>query len=269
MTIFSHNLKFLAVALAVMPSCISSPSAPDREDEVLNGTIAYPFVDENESMGKNGPEDKFIIRSAVGNREYTIEIPGAARDYDVQVPLADIGETDGDVTAGRRPKSLANPVQTDKEMVAALPRLDKNRPTDTAILDSAFGVGGADGPKQSPSYTLGMAKVNEYYKRRQFEYALVEINNMLAFYPNSPKMHKMKGTILLKMRNLPLAELAWIKALELDPTDRVVRQALDKLQKRIVQSGKAVTPGTPLDQPPEVITPVGTVAPKKENALAH
>lgn len=265
-----YNKMTFSLALALTASCTSTSSpSSDPYDEVLNGSIAYPFADEAESIGKNGPEDKFIIKSAVGDREYTIEIPGAARDYDVQVPLADLGESDTDVTSGKRPKSLGNPVQTDKEMVAALPRLDKDRPTDTAMLDSAFGVGNADGPRQSPSYTLGMAKVNEYYKRRQYEFALVELNNMLAFYPNSPKLHKMKGTVLIKMRNLSLAELAWIKALELDPTDRVVRQALDKLQKRIVASGKAVTPGTPLDQPPQVVTPVGSLPPKKEDALAH
>lgn len=255
---------------AALSSCWSSTSSDgDAESEILAGEIAYPFVDEARSLGRNGPEEKFVIKSAVGDREYTIEIPGAARDYDVQVPLGDLGETDGDVIAGRKPKQLASPVTTDKEMVAALPRLDKSRATDSALMDSAFGVGQTDGPKQSPSYTLGLAKVGDFYKRRQYEYALVEANNMLAFYPNSPQLHKMKGSILLKMRNLSLAELAWIRALELDPNDKVVRKALERLQKRIVQTGQSAASPTAATQPQQVPTPVGTLPPQKEDALAH
>ncbi len=260
-------LAILAVGAA--SSCSTTPSASDDPADALNGEISYPFVDEAQSLGKNGPEEKFIIRSAVGDHEYTIEIPGAARDYDVQIPLGDLGEADGDVIAGRKPKQLASPVTTDKEMVAALPRLDRSRATDSALMDSAFGVGGTDGPKQSPSYTLGLAKVGDFYKRRQYEYALVEVNNMLAFYPNSPQLHKMKGTVLIKMRNLPLAELAWIKALELDPADRVVRAALARLQKRIVQTGQSAQSPQTVNQPAFVPTPVGTAPAQKEDALAH
>lgn len=250
-------------------SCTTDNSAPSpEEDAIANGTIAYPFVDETRRLGKDGPQDKFIIRSTVGDKEYSIEIPGAARDYDVQVPLAEIGEADTDVIAGRKPKQLGSPLSTDREMIGALPRLDRDRPGDTALLDSAFGVGNTQGPKQSPSYTLGIAKVNDLYKRRQYEYALVEVNTLLAYYPNSPQLNKMKGTVLVKMHNLPLAELAWIKVLELDPQDRVVRAALDKLQKRLAAQGKVAAANT-AGPPQPIPKPVGTAPPPPEDALAH
>jgi hypothetical protein len=249
-------------------ACASGGNGDGGGDEdLLTGTIAYPFVDETKVLGDDRPaDDRFVIRSAVGGREYTIEIPGAARDYDVQVPLADLGESDDDVLSGKRPKAIGSPVATDQEMVATMPQLQKDRATDTALMDSAFGAGGAEGPRQAPSYTLGLAKVNELYKRRQYEFALVELNNMIAFYPNSPKLQKMKGTVLVKMRNLPLAELAWIKALELDPRDKGVRAALARLQKRLVQTGAAPA-GLPLDQ--DIPKPIGTVPPAQEPALGH
>lgn len=248
-------------------ACSASRSSDDSLDPVLNGTIQYPFVDETRPLGLNTPEQKFVIRSAVGNKEYSVEIPGEARDYDVQVPIADLGSPDGfDPLGGPRPKDLSNPTATDAEIIANLPRIEKERPTDAAMMDAAFGVGDGEGPAQAPSYTLGMAKINAHYKNRQYEYALIELNALIAFYPNSPKLHKMKGTVLLKMRNLQLAELAWIKALEIEPKDRALRNALAKLQKRIIATGKAPQ-SMPLDQNLNIPAPVGTPAPTKEGAL--
>lgn len=256
-------------ALTTFLSCTSNHSQDSSMDPILNGTIQYPFVDETRPLGIEPPEEKFIIRSAIGNKEYSIEIPGGARDFDVQVPLADLGSADDfDPVAGRRPDHLSNPVSTDSEMVATLPRLENEKPTDTAIMDGAFGVGNADGPIQAPSYTLGMAKINNHYKNRQFEYALIELNSLIAFYPSSPKLHKMKGTVLIKMRNMPLAELAWIKALELDPKDRGLRSALGKLQKRIIAAGNTAQP-VPTSENMAIPAPVGTFPPAKEKALSH
>jgi len=250
-------------------SCIGGGSGTDATQEAIeNGTIAYPFVDENKPLGLNGPGEPFVIKSSVGNREYSIEIPGEARDFDVEVPLAQLGAQDEDPLLGGKPSGLANPIATDKEMVAALPRLDKSRPTDTAMLDGAFGVGNAGGPRQAPSYMLGIAKVNELYKRRQYEFALVELNQMIAFYPNSPQLHKMKGTVLIKMRNLPLAELAWIKALQLTPQDKGLQNGLAKLQKRLIAAGMAPQ-GMSLDQQYSIPAPVGTQPLTPESALGH
>lgn len=268
----SSRLTTSAAALAailVTSACIGGGSRRDETQAAIeNGTIAYPFVDENKAIGLNGPSAPFVIKSAVGDREYTIEIPGEGRDFDVQVPLAELGARDEDPILGGNRHGLANPVATDKEMVAALPRLDKSRPTDTAMMDGAFGVGNAGGPRQSPSYMLGIAKVNELYKRRQYEFALVELNQLIAFYPNSPQLHKMKGTVLVKTRNLALAELAWIKALQLTPQDKGLQNALAKLQKRLIAAGLSPQ-GLSLDQPYSIPAPVGSQPLAPEAALGH
>ncbi|MEZ4743703.1 MAG: tetratricopeptide repeat protein [Bdellovibrionota bacterium] len=221
--IFFHGYIFFALI-----HC--SSTKPSIEEQIAHGSISYPFYRTN-PLGKNGKEEKFIIRSAVGESEYSIEIPGAARDYDIEIPLASM---DSKAMGGPdRPKNLANPTMTDREMVNALPSVESTNPAEAAFMDKAFGVGRIDGPQQSPSYSLGLAKINRQYKRKNFEYTLIEINNLLAFYPNSPKLHKMKGTVYNKMGNYPMAEKSWIRALELEPRDLALKRAIEKLQRKI------------------------------------
>ena len=223
---------FILFAFYIASSC-SSARTP-YEEQVMNGTISYPFVGQNQSIGKNGPADKFVVKSVVGEREYIVEIPDAAKEYDVQIPLAafdDPNSTGAKLAGGA--KGVHNPQLTDREIVAEMPQLDKKHPSDTALLDKAFGVGPKDGPKQAPSYTLGLAKINEYYKQKQFELALIEINNLLSFYPTAVQLLKMKGTVHVKMQDLVLAERSWSKALELSPGDALLKRGLDRLRNRM------------------------------------
>jgi sugar phosphate isomerase/epimerase len=127
-----------------------------------------------------------------------------------------------------------------------MPQLPRDTEADRALLDKAFGVGELGGPQQSPSYTLGLARINEFYQKHQFEYALVEINNLLTYYPTSIKLHKMKGTVLIKLSSLALAERAWLRAAELAPDDPVVKKGLERLRRKMdlerKVSGQLVNP---------------------------
>jgi tetratricopeptide (TPR) repeat protein len=224
--------RFLVFVLA---ACTSTPPAQNSADPIAQGFIEYPFVDETKTIGRDQGPESFVIRSQVGNREYSVEIPDAARDYDVEIPLAAM-ESEKSVggSVGIGSSERINAASTDREMVANLPQLDAMKPTDSALMDGAFGVGKPDGPSQSPSYVLGIAKINELFRQRNFEFALIEINNLIAFYPNSPQLFKMKGTVLSKMNQLVLAESAWLKALQLTPNDVPLRRAIDRLQKMII-----------------------------------
>ena len=227
------NRCHAVLLLVLISGCSGSRGSDDPADDLKDTPIAFPFVEETAPLGRNAPEEKFVIRSAVGAKEYAIEIPGAAQDYDVQVPIGDLGEANPEVLSGAKPRELPSPRQTDMELMGAMPSIEKSRASDTEFMDQAFGVGTTNGPKQSPSYTLGIARINRYYKDRQLEFCLVELNNLLGFYPNATQLHKMKGTVLLKMRQFKLAEIAWNKALQLDPSDRAIRKALIKLQKKL------------------------------------
>ncbi len=229
------------------------------ENELNDATIAYPFVEETHPLGANQFEEKFVIRSAVGKTEYTVEIPGAARDYDVEVPLAEIQEMNA---AGQPTRSEREwrPQTTDRELVADMPKtIDK---TNRHLTDSAFGVGNKDGPEQSPSYTLGIARITKLYQEHKYEYALIEINNLLAFYPTAAKVHKMKGTVLMKLRSFALAERAWQRALELTPNDIALRRGLKQLRARIQNDEKAALAERNSPQPPPT-------ANTRQGALAH
>lgn len=205
----------------------------DPYRDLVEGTIAYPFIEKPTSMGHNGTEEKFVIRTTNGATEYTVEIPHAAAFYDVEVPIADLKGSTAGSAGGAGEGQVKNPQITDRELVANLPKLSVASREEQALIDQAFGVGEPGGPRQSPSYVLGISKINDLYKQRKYEYALVEINNMLAFYPTSSQLYKMKGTILIKTSNFKLAEKAWIRAQELSPADPVLRKGLDRLRRRI------------------------------------
>jgi tetratricopeptide (TPR) repeat protein len=208
---------------------------------MAEGAISYPFIADTKPVGRAQPKQPFVIKSAIGNREYSIEIPDNASRYDIQIPLAELspkGAGDGLARTSSDGKPL-NPANTDKELVAALPALSKNKPNETAMMDTAFGVGSPEGPVQSPSYSMGIAQVNQYFKERNFELALVELNNLLAFYPNSPKLLKMKGTLLVKTGNRDLAMKSWQRALDLAPQDVALQRSITQLNERVTQEQNA------------------------------
>ena len=222
-------------------------------DDILHGTIAYPFVDDR-PIGINARKEKFVVRSIVGGSEYVVEIPGAGDDYDIEVPFAAEGKLGGSLSRSSR---IANPTVTDREMANAFPNPTQHEQVSSTLVDKAFGVGPSGGIKQSPSYTLGIARISELYRDRKHEYALIEINHMLSFYPTSPRLHKMKGTVLLKMGDLVLAERAWVKALELTPNDQQLDASLVRLRKRIA----LLRTNTGGDSPRTVAEPISPATP--------
>ncbi len=203
-------------------------SQSDPYDELSDGQISYPFTDKTEKIGRDpAKNDHFVIRSVRGQSEYIVEIPDGGDDYDIMVPMQ--GLPGGGGEAKKDPK---NPQITDRELISAMPKPDASQERDRAMLEDALGVGATEGSEEGPSYSLGLAKVMEYYKTKQFEYALIEINQLLSFYPNAARLYKMKGTILLKTGELDLAERAWTRAVELDPKDKAISRGLERMRKR-------------------------------------
>mgnify|MGYP003683353761 CR=1 FL=1 len=238
---------FVLWSVSLVSTACQTPynDSPSNYEVMVQGTISYPFYLETEPLGGNGKEDKFVIRTISGNTEYVIEIPRAATDYDVTVPLA-IAEPDTEP----EPK-IKNAELTDRELLSQFPKPDAASRDDRALLDKAFGVSESEGPRQAPSYTVGLSKVNKLYRKQKYEYALIETNNLLAYYPNSARLYKMKGSVLLRIGNLALAEKSWMRAAELAPTDPVIRKGLNRLQSQIkrrneMARGPQVGPQQPL-----------------------
>jgi tetratricopeptide (TPR) repeat protein len=246
----------VASLITALVGCASDSKRPKES------LIAYPFVNESKRIGSNHPSDKFVIRSAVGNSEYAVEIPDAGDGYDIQIPLAGLNppSTSEAISVGARGGKAPNPVATDKELVGSLPSLEKASPTEVAVMDAALGVGTAEGPIQSPSYSMGIAKINQYYRERNYELALMEINNLVSFYPNSPKLLKMKGTLLLKTGNHELAMRSWQRALDLSPGDQTLTRAVKRLHERVLASEAVIKQNSQLRSttaPQEEFSPIG------------
>ena len=199
--------------------------------DLVDGTISYPFADKTRPIGKDPSSDRFIIRSIRGGAEYVVEIPHAAEDYDISIPMTSLPPDDSK-------NKTQNPQATDRELLASMPRPTDEQQKDRSLLDDALGVGAQEDREQGPSYTMGLAKVGQYYKSREYEYALIEVNQLLAFYPNAARLYKMKGTILLKTNELGLAEKAWRRAAELDPKDRSIQKGLERLRSKLDQQQK-------------------------------
>lgn len=209
-------------------ACSSSDQQSEIE-KILYGQIQYPFA-QTQPIGRNQPKEKFVIRTSVGNTEYVIEIPNSGQDYNIEIPLASLEQ--GAIGGPARPRGLAKPNITDKEMIAALPRMQNMGGGNSQMMDKAFGLESRDAKPGAPSYSLGLAKVRKLFSEKNFEYALIEANQMLAYYPTSGKLHKMKGSIYFRLNNLELAEKAWVRALEINPKDRRLQKGLERLREK-------------------------------------
>ena len=230
-----YHITSSLIALSLLGSCATD----DPYDELVRGTIAYPFLNTNPPLGKERrcSHEPFIIRTISGPTEYVVEIPGAAADYDVEVPIANISNR------YEQKVKVRNAQVTDRELVSVMPKLSKATQKERALMDKAFGVGEKGGPRQAPSFTMGISKIKKLYKKGNYEYALVEINNLIAFYPTSTKLYKMKGTVLIKMRNFELALRAWTRAGELSPRDPVIKKGVIRLKRRIDNNVSAASDG--------------------------
>jgi tetratricopeptide (TPR) repeat protein len=251
------SLRILLYTSLVSLSWSCASNSPDPVERPNIGLISYPFVGDGRPLGTTKPRRPFVVRSAVGAQEYSVEIPDNSAKYDIQIPLAELSPMNSQPFGATLPSADSkrlNPANTDQELISALPDLGKAKSGKTEMLDAAFGVGKPEGPIQSPSYTLGIARINQHFKSRNFELALVELNNLLAFYPNSPKLLKMKGTLLVKTGNRELAMKSWQRALDLAPGDLALKNSIHRLNERILAEKNArgvnnqILPNTNLHQ---------------------
>ncbi len=226
----SRYLSTISLFLLVAACASSSPRRSSGE-EFAEGSIEYPFAEETVRIGKNQNKEPFSIKTGQG--QYQVDLPGAADDYDVNLPLQAMPQ------ASPAPAETAKtkPNMTDREFEANMPKLAE--PDDRYLMESALGLGENGGPGQAPSYTLMIDKINDLFRLRKYELALVEINQLLGFYPTDPRLYKMKGTILVKTRNFKMAELAWTRAAEFAPLDASLKSALAKLRERNLSEARS------------------------------
>jgi tetratricopeptide (TPR) repeat protein len=159
----------------------------------------------------------YVVRLAEGGRVWEVELPESAGGYEVRVPL--VGG------------SLEQMTAADEELLA-----DSTAKAATSGLPDASGPSGkavdAPGASKKKSYLGSLAKVNEMYVGKKYELALIEVVNLEKEYPQDSRILSMKGSLYLKLGKHKLAREAWEKALQINPNDQALAEALRELSSR-------------------------------------
>ena len=137
---------------------------------------------------------RYTLRLVERGRVWELELPESTGGYEVRIPLG----------AG-----IETPTAADQEMLAG-----KTPPEG-----------------RSKSYLATLAKLGEMYSSHRYELALIEVVDLEQQYPKDPRLLAMKGSLYQKLGKAVLAREAWKKALEIDPSDTTVAEALRALKE--------------------------------------
>lgn len=78
--------------------------------------------------------------------------------------------------------------------------------------------------QKRPSLALGMQKIKKLYKKRNFDSAIIEVNALLEFYPRSPQLLMMKGTLHQWLGQIDLALASFEQAQFFRPSPKLNAQ---------------------------------------------
>jgi len=136
---------------------------------------------------------RYTLRLVERGRVWELELPESTGGYEVRIPLG---------------TGIEPPTAADQEMLGKTP---------------------PDG--RSKSYLATLAKLSEMYAAHRYELALIEVVDLEQAYPKDARLQAMKGSLYQKLGKAALAREAWKKALEIDPTDTTVAEALRALKE--------------------------------------
>ena len=137
---------------------------------------------------------RYTLRLVERGRVWEFELPESTGGYEVRIPLG---------------PGIETPTAADQEMLAG-----KTPPEG-----------------HSKSYLATLAKLGEMYSAHRYELALIEVVDLEQQYPKDPRLLAMKGSLYQKLGKAALAREAWKKALEIDPSDTTVAEALRALKE--------------------------------------
>ncbi len=139
------------------------------------------------------PEQRYVLRLVEHGRVWEVELPESTGGYEVRIPLG---------------TPVEQPTLADQELLGKEPQ-----------------------QKPAKSYLGAMARIAEMYAAHRYELALIEVVDLGQQYPKEARVEAMKGSLYQKLGKTQLAREAWKKALELDPSDAVVAEALRGLKE--------------------------------------
>jgi tetratricopeptide (TPR) repeat protein len=198
------------------PKMLSVP--PEMSRAVPPPPVAPKLGAPPPKMELRGPSNdtKYVVRLAEGGRVWEVELPESAGGYEIRVPLA------GGL--------LEQMTSADEELLA-----DSTAKAAAGSLPEGAAPGkavDAKGAAKKKSYLGSLAKVNEMYMAKKYELALIEVVSLEKEYPQDSRILSMKGSLYLKLGKQKLAREAWEKALQINPNDQALAEALRELSSR-------------------------------------
>ena len=170
---------------------VLAPPAPPGQPTLAAKPAAGPRA--AASAVPTDPSQRYTLRLVERGRVWEVELPESTGGYEVRIPLG---------------SGIETPTEADQEMLGKTPP-----------------------PGRSKSYLGTLAKVGEMYKSHRYELALIEVVDLEQQYPKDPRLLAMKGSLYQKLGKTTLAREAWKKALEIDPSDATVAEALRALKE--------------------------------------
>jgi hypothetical protein len=242
--------------IGVLLGLLLAGCASDTDDSTRTIIVPSSATTAPEYRGDGSvPAQRYVIRMSDGSRDWEVEFPDTATGYEMRIPLKSGGgagmqwEERGMTEADRElldelrrgegefegqgvfrdGQNVTNP-EGENNAGGTLPGAELNdkgkQVKDPGAADPGASAGGAP---SRPSYLLGIEEVSKLYRSGNFELAMVRLVQLEKAYPNDVRLLAMKGTLWLELGREELAREAWERALQIDPDDRSVIEALKRL----------------------------------------
>lgn len=217
---FSKKIVPAAYLVIVLGGCATTDSGVVKSNEengtVYQGATIAPPVGSNSRASQRDADNLFD------------QIPEHAREDEVSLPIESVPSSYSDAQERRRAQSTN---RTDSEILASSKSMDDRYATELGSIDQQLGVEPKD-VAGAPSYIVSVQSIKSLYRDKKFESALVEVNDLLRFYPNATQLLLMKGTLHQRMGAIDLALSSYNRAFELEPSKKL--QAQISFLKRLV-----------------------------------
>jgi hypothetical protein len=185
------GLKAPGAAPAARPAPAPVPAPSATGLSVVRNVGSVPKL--SSPAVPTDPAQRYTLRLVERGRVWEFELPESTGGYEVRIPLG---------------PGIETPTEADQEMLGKTPP-----------------------PGRSKSYLATLAKVGEMYSSHRYELALIEVVDLEQQYPKEPRILAMKGSLYQKLGKTGLAREAWKKALEIDPSDTTIAEALRALKE--------------------------------------
>lgn len=233
------NARILILSV-VVAGALFAACEPTRRTLVIPDEMRRAKVVQNaKTPGKGTPESPrvlepgtesrpgtYTLRLAESGRLWEYDVPESEGAYHFRIPIAG-------TQAGAPPEMMT---EADAQLMGDTRLAGATEAAANGAADG--GTVGVDGKLVEPrrgysqkSYLGGLAKVNELYRGKRFELALIELVNLERQFPEDGRIQAMKGSLLVRLRKFKQAREAYERALVLNPEDIGVAEALREISE--------------------------------------